>query len=683
MKHPYRVFAQCVFILLVSFFSAASLSHAANIVTAIEYAQNGASPVARISVSIAPPYHAYAHKPGTTGKPTVLHLTALDGPPVRATVRYPRGQSQRDIFTPSQTVQVYEGTVNLFVSLAHAQPGQAFTARLEALLCSDKHCLPVNHLFSLLLPTSPLPALRTLPWASAYDAALPAGTSALTASPPPAVNAVPLVTGNTLPQGGIATAFPSPTTTTSKSPTATTTTTPLSSIPAAGAQGTALAPLPLTSPDAAGMPAATAASGWNFTPRYFAESAEVTGILKAVLLGLLAGLILNAMPCVLPVLTMKVSAFLLTNDEDPVQRKRHFREHCLLFAAGIMTLFVFLALVLGTAGMIWGQLFQNIWVVMGMLTVIFLLGLSMLGVFTLPVIDLKAAQSTSPRLQAYLTGIIATLLATPCSGPLLGGVLGWAFTQPLASLIAVFVAVGLGMSSPYLLFALRPQIVTILPKPGAWMGVMEILLGFFLMGTSLYLLSILPSSHYIPVLCVLLVLALCAWLYGRYASYDATPRRRWAVIIGSALALVLVSYVALWPASTTSRWESFSPTAFAEMLGREPMVVEFTADWCPNCKLLEQSTLTPTNVARWQDQYGVRFIRVDLTREDPIAQDFLRTMGSSSIPLTALFPVGKDASSPLILRDIYSTISMDAAMAEVFSDQKAAVPYGKNESDRY
>lgn len=656
MKHSSLSISCCICALLACVFFMALPSRAESITTSIEYAQNGHTPVARIAVTIAPPYHAYAHKPGSTGKPTVLHLAILDGGPVQATVRYPQGQSQRDIFTPTQTVQVYEGTVNIFVTLAHAQAGQAFSARLEALLCSDKHCLPLNHVFTFHLPTTPLAPVRTMSWASAYDAAKAAQTQNLRVQPGNAV-----VAGtNSAPVPNIAL------------PTA-----PLPKLPlASSAQGTnsALKALPL--PSAAVSTAPT--TDWNFTPRYFAESAEVTGIIKAMLLGFLAGLILNAMPCVLPVLTMKASAFLLASDEDPVQRARHFREHCLLFAAGIMTLFVFLAFVLGTAGMIWGQLFQNTWVLMAMLAVVFLLGLSMLGVFTLPVIDLKAAQSSSPRLQAYFTGIIATLLATPCSGPLLGGVLGWAFTQPLVSLIAVFVAVGLGMSSPYLLFAVRPQVVTFLPRPGAWMGVMEKLLGFFLLGTSLYLLSILPSSQYIAVMSVLLALAVCAWLYGRYASYDASSRRRWTVIVGSTLGLALVGYMALWPSTTINRWEAFSPTAFSELVGREPLMVEFTADWCPNCKLLEQSTLTPDNMTRWHQEYGVRFIRVDLTREDPIAQDFLRALGSSSIPLTALFPPGDGASSPLILRDIYSTISMDAAMADVFSQQKADPPYGKN-----
>lgn len=651
MKHNYMSLLFFIFIALFAMASQAEARQTDELGISVEYAQKDTLPIARIELQIAAPYHAYSHDPGDTGKPTVLTVQAVASSTadtalaVRARIRYPQGIVQPDIFTPSQMVRVYEGTVSLFADLPSARAGQEFTGQIDALLCSDKHCLPVKRTFSFRLPNSPLQPLHSLPWAADYAAAQP-GTEA-----------TPMHSASV--SGAVQNSPPMPSI-------------PLSAIPLAkkkigtnpATSSQSLSAIPTISPvgDAA-------SSAWNFSPRYFEEDAEVSNLAKALLLGLLAGLLLNVMPCVLPVLTMKASAILLMGEGEKEERYQRFREHNILFAMGIMTLFLFLAFVLGTAGMIWGQLFQNIWIIMGMLSLVFLLGLSMLGVFTLPVIDLKAAQSSSPRLQAYFTGIIATLLATPCSGPLLGGVLGWAFMQPLPVLVTVFLAVGLGMSTPYLLFAIRPQLVIILPKPGAWMGILEKLVGFFLLGTSVYLLSILPENLYIPVLSVLLAVALCAWLYGRYASYDAPPRRRLGIRLGSALGLALVIYVALWPSATMTRWENFSPAAFTQLLGREPLLVEFTADWCPNCKLLEQSTLTPKNLQRWQKQYAVRFIRVDLTREDATAQQFLQSLGSSSIPLTALFPVGDKAKEPLVLRDIYSTADMDAAMKHIFSQQ--------------
>lgn len=654
MKRTYIHLLFFVFIALFAVVPQVNAGQANELAISVSYAQKDTLPIARIELRIAPPYHAYAHNPGATGKPTVLTIQPITSPTadtatnIQARIRYPRGTVQPDIFTPSQMVHVYENTVSLFADLPSARAGQEFTGQIDALLCSDKHCLPVKHTFTFRLPDSTLPPLHSLPWALDYASAQP-GTS----GPSMSISAISSATQGPAPLPNM----------------------PLSTIPFAKKDldvdaASSPQPLPATPllPSSSATEASTSVD--NFSPRYFEESAEVSSLAKALLLGLLAGLLLNVMPCVLPVLTMKASAILLMGEGEKEERYRRFREHSILFALGIMTLFLFLALVLGTAGMIWGQLFQNPWVIMGMLGVVFLLGLSMLGVFTLPVIDLKAAQSSSPRLQAYFTGIIATLLATPCSGPLLGGVLGWAFTQPLPVMVTVFLAVGLGMSTPYLLFAIRPQLVIILPKPGAWMGILEKLVGFFLLGTSVYLLSILPEDMYIPVLSVLLAISLCAWLHGRYASYDASSRRRFAISLGSVLGLALVIYVALWPSATVSRWENYSPAAFAQLLGREPLVVEFTADWCPNCKLLEQSTLTPKNLQRWHDQYAVRFIRVDLTREDAAAQHFLQSLGSSSIPLTALFPVGAKATEPLVLRDIYSATAMDAAMKSIFFQQK-------------
>lgn len=207
---------------------------------------------------------------------------------------------------------------------------------------------------------------------------------------------------------------------------------------------------------------------WRFTPRFPQESLEPTALGTALFLGLLAGLILNVMPCVLPVLTMKVSALLSSSGyETEGQRLAHFREHNVLFAAGILTWFLVLAFCVGALGLAWGGLFQNTHLVYGLLILVFLLSLSLFDVFTLPVLDFKVGASRNPKTQAYLTGLVATLLATPCSGPLLGGVLGWAALQPLPVIVAVFTATGIGMALPYLVLAAWPGAARILPKPAA------------------------------------------------------------------------------------------------------------------------------------------------------------------------------------------------------------------------
>ncbi len=590
----------------------------------VEYAAWEQTPIAAVWLAISPEYHAYAHVPGNAGKPTKLIIAAPDVKNSFLRVWYPRGKETRDIFDPSEKVYIYEGNEPLFVDLTNIPPGTVLQARLELLLCSDKHCLPVERDIALTVPTTPLPDVSMLPWNSRWLAVRDGAPEAAPCLQKRETVSFPAVSPAPSAEAGVG-----------------------EKIPAA----------------------------WHFSPRYVQEKLEVSGLGKAILLGILAGLLLNVMPCVLPVLTLKISALLvLGREEDKAARLRRFRTHNLFFAAGILTLFTLLALIFSTAGFIWGQLFQSPAVVLGMLIVVFLLGLSMLGLFTLPVIDLKADVGRSPGVQAYVTGMVATLLATPCSGPLLGGVLGWAFTQSLPVLAVVFLAVGGGMSLPYVVFALRPSLATFLPRPGAWMGILERLVGFFLMGTALYLLSLLPPSQYMPTLTALLVVAFGGWIWGRFCGYDASPQRR--RLLGGIVVILIAGTIFLVtrPPAQGVLWEPFSVTTFREVLGKEPLLLEFTADWCPNCKALERTTLTDANLRRRQTAYGLRLMRVDLTRPNPEAQRLLQALGSSSIPLTAIFPRGLTSSAPVVLRDIYSPATMDEALRRAFPAGRRVQP---------
>jgi thiol:disulfide interchange protein DsbD len=339
----------------------------------------------------------------------------------------------------------------------------------------------------------------------------------------------------------------------------------------------------------------------------------------------------------------------------------------LLFAAGILSWFWLLALLLGGSGPIWGQLFQHSALTYGLLALVFALGLSMLGVFNLPLIDMKAGATGSPRLQAYLAGFLATLLATPCSGPLLGGVLAWAFSRNAFTLGLVFTSVGLGMALPYLFFALRPGLARFLPRPGPWLEVLERLLGFFLMGLTVYLIFLLPGERRMPALASLPLIALAAWTWGAYCGPGAPARRR-RVLGGLALGLFAAAVFLGLHTTPAKRaeWEDFTPQAFRALLGKQPQVLVFTADWCPNCKALEHAVLDAEQVHAWQKRYGARFVRADLTRENAPALALLRALGSSSIPFTALFPAGEKAHAPLVLRDMYTLRQFAEALERGF-----------------
>jgi thiol:disulfide interchange protein len=408
----------------------------------------------------------------------------------------------------------------------------------------------------------------------------------------------------------------------------------------------------------------------DFKPRYFLQGLEVEGLAKAMLLAFLAGLLLNVMPCVLPVLALKVRAMFPPGERDDGRRYR-FRLHNIFYSMGVMTFFTVLALLAAFAGMAWGELFQSPAALTVMTAVVFVFGLSLLEVFRLPFIPVGPkgpVLSRSIGVEGYLTGILATLLATPCSGPFLGGVLAWSLFQPPLVIAVVFLSIGFGMASPFILAALFPAASRLIPTPGSWMIRLEQAFGLVLMITTVYLLSLLPSERVMRVLVLLWFLAVAAMLWGKWTSLSQSALRRRsirAVAIGLAVIGLLIG---LRTTVAEVHWREFDQAEFVRMLGRERMVVDFTADWCPNCKFLERTVLRDKNLSRWKERYGFVAIKVDLTRENPAGTRLLREMGSQSIPLVALFPATGEGSEPLVLRDLFTTAQFEEALEKTFGD---------------
>lgn len=624
----WRVFCAGIAALVAAVFVCAA-AQAEDLHPRLETARDGQSLIAALQIVIPAEFHAYGHEPGEAGRPTTVALSVDGGRPLA--VHYPEGAVQRDYYDPTATVNVYEGNVAFYATLPPDAAGKPFVADISMLLCSSRKCVPVNEQFAGTVPRD-APAVNTVPWHTQWQEMrqqppIVASTARADAEQEDAGNdeaANAMWANETAQSNGVW----------------------------ADENQNKLPP-----PDGFDV---------RLSPRFLDDSLEISGLGKALLFGILAGLLLNAMPCVLPVLTFKVSGLLMVGGRDAAGLKR-FRQHNLCFAAGVMTLFSALALVLGLADLMWGQLYQNQAVLMVMLLVVYLMGLSTLGVFSLPVIDLKTgASSKNPCLQAYFTGLVSTFLATPCSGPLLGGVLGWAFTQPLIIVMVVFWAVGLGMALPYLMFCVWPDLACILPKPGAWMHVFERVVGFMLMGTALYLLSVLPVERHMQVLTVLLVLSLCAWLWGQYCGITAPPlRRKIMSVVGVGLLVASVFWV-LRPVAPLPQWRQFTPEAFEAHLGKKPMLLEFTANWCPNCKFMEATVLTDERMRKLQARYGMELVRVDLTNANAYAVRLLDALGSKSIPLTALFPAGDYANQPLVLRDVYSARTLEQALNEAY-----------------
>lgn len=426
---------------------------------------------------------------------------------------------------------------------------------------------------------------------------------------------------------------------------------------------------------------------WDFTPKNLQTSFEVATLSKALLFAFIAGFILNLMPCVFPVLTLKFSSFLVfltkkKNDDDEqdeyeayeelilerqgirrgtLQIVHEFRMYNVFFILGLLTFFTILAAGLYFTNALWGKIFQIPSAIFILSCIVFALALSVFNVFSLPILSVASKDTQNKNLQAFNTGILTTILATPCSTPLFGGVLAWLIQQPLEYYALVLGVMGLGMALPYCIFVLFPRIILILPKPGKWNVVLEQLVGFFLLATTLYLLSLLPVSWLIPSLISLFILAVALWLWGTFTGVLYSNARNFIIRLWISIFVICAILYTFQP-SSNAHWQTFSEAQFNTVLGTNPVVVQFTADWCPNCKLLEKTVLTPQNITKLQQKYNAYFMKVDLTRPFPEGERLLKKLNSNSIPLLAVFPKGKAFSNPIVLRDIYTYKNLSTAL---------------------
>ena len=581
--------------------------------------------LAVLTLVSAPGWHAYAVGPTESGQSAQASLR-LGETPVMAL--FPPGTPQPDPFEPDKAVLVYTGKTPIFVPLA--ETSGTLSGQMKIFSCSDTSCWPSNLPVAMPLDQidpARLPPAETASWGPLFSALRNAALA-----------------------------------------------TPLSSCPEPTLPP-ALRPHAAPPQQAAPAEAQTVP---ELTPRFFTPAFEVSGLLKAAALAFVAGCILNFMPCVLPVVSLKLSGLLaISGEEGRQERRRILREHNFFFALGIVVYFLGLSLLLGAFGMAWGEMFQSATLAIVVTVILFALSLSLFGLFHLPVVDLKISSGSRghTRRGAFLTGVLTTLLATPCSGPFLGGVLAWTLLQPLPVIMTVFTSIGLGMASPYAVLAIWPRLVRFLPRPGAWMQTLEKGMAFLLAATCLYFLALLPPQRLLPTLAALWATALGAFIYGRGAHLSHSPARR----LGMGIAALAVTGAGLafalgYSAPADAQWEAYSPEAFTERLGQENLVLDFTADWCPTCKILERTVLTPPHLTQWSERHKTVFMRVDLTRQSPPAMALLRALGSQSIPVAAFFPAGEAAKSPLVLRDLYTIRQFEQALVEAFGE---AAPKGQ------
>ena len=390
-----------------------------------------------------------------------------------------------------------------------------------------------------------------------------------------------------------------------------------------------------------------------------------------LLYAFVGGLILNVMPCVLPVIALKILGFVGQAKDEP----RRVRQLGLIYALGVLVSFLVLAgLVIGVkaaghkAG--WGMQFGNPQFLVLLTALVTLVALNLFGLFEInPGGRVMGAAGTLASKHgpagAFFNGVLATVLATPCTAPFLGAALGFAFTQAAGIIVLMFVVVGLGLASPYVILSWQPAWLKFLPKPGAWMERFKVAMGFPMLATAVWLFSLTPLFYGKRTLWLglfLVVLALAAWVYGEFVQRGRAHRG-----LGAAAAVFLLVGGYLYAVEGQLRWRSPIPeTAGAASLGEgpggidwqrwnrrlshrpapagRPVFVDFTADWCLTCQANKRIAIDIPSVRAKLKETNTLALLGDYTRLPDDITTELNRFGRAGVPLVLVYP--KNPNTP-------------------------------------
>lgn len=397
------------------------------------------------------------------------------------------------------------------------------------------------------------------------------------------------------------------------------------------------------------------------------------GIALALVFAFLGGLILNLMPCVLPVISLKILSFVKMAGQD---RLLIFK-HGLFFALGVVLSFWALAgflLVLRAYGETvgWGFQLQEPIFVAFLGGVLLLLTLNLFGVFEMGMaVTAWAGQAESNHhnkglVSSFLSGVLATAVATPCSGPFLGSAVGFAVTLPASAALLIFTVLGLGMAFPYLLLSCFPGLLRFVPKPGNWMITFKEIMGFFMLATVIWLVWVFNAQTSALSMLFLLMgffcISLSAWIYGKWGVSIRFSAVGW-VAKGAALGVIATGGYLLWMAAlqpdskntssfsseiASGDWEPFSPERVEELRRKGiPVLIDFTAKWCLICQA-NHLVLSSSSVEEKFNELGVVRMKADWTKNDPIITKELRKFGRSSVPLYVFYGNGDDAGPEIL-----------------------------------
>jgi suppressor for copper-sensitivity B len=382
-------------------------------------------------------------------------------------------------------------------------------------------------------------------------------------------------------------------------------------------------------------------------------------------LALLGGLILNLMPCVLPVLSLKLLAALPRADQTLRDTRRGF----LGTALGIVLSFLVLAVATAgakAAGLAvgWGVQFQDPLFLVVLAVLLLLFACNLWGFFEVPLPRGVAAVAERGPLGSVATGAFATLLATPCSAPFVGTALAFALAAGPSEIVAIFLALGLGMAAPYLLVAAMPGLARLLPRPGRWMIYLRAVLGVLLLATALWLVAVLSGEIGLRAA---LALALLLGFVALALAVLREPVSRWmlagAALIGALAVPSLAPPLRSVAVAASGPWRAFDPAAIGGLVrDGDVVMVDVTADWCLTCKVNERLVLDRAPVSDALAKPGVVAMRADWTRPNPAIDAYLARFGRVGIPFNVVY--GPAAPGGLPLPELLTTGAVTEALAQ-------------------
>jgi thiol:disulfide interchange protein len=434
----------------------------------------------------------------------------------------------------------------------------------------------------------------------------------------------------------------------------------------------------------------------------------------------LGGIILNLMPCVLPVIGLKIMSFVQQAGQS---RAQAFALN-LWYSAGILAVFLAMAILAAGAGMNMGDQFGNLSFNVVMCSLIFAMALSLLGVWEIPIPGFVGGSKTSNLMEregptgAFLKGVFTTILATPCLGPLMAPALGWAVAQPATTTLLVFTVLGLGMALPYLVIGAFPNLIRFIPKPGNWMVTFKQVMGFILLGSVIFFLSFMPPASLAPTVALLIGIGFACWWVSRIpiTADDNRKLTGWLTAGAIVAAMAWLSFGWLYAGVLEPRlavkkqteenervrteledlltrlrqansqedfaaissliadklaaidsgpYQPFTLSKLQRFSSEEQrtVLVDFTADWCLNCKALEARVLHSEPVETAVEELDVVTMKADYTDKPEHLSKLLRALGSSGVPVVAIFPPN-DPYRPIVFQGAYTRENILAALRQ-------------------